>query len=165
MPPRPQPKIHQIQLKTHKLTVALSGVTPNTTISQLKKEALEALKSDISEDLIMSISPSLSSPLTLKSHNDFELCRQDLERGRPTGTYTVLDPGRQIREHGLGAWETLYIQFFNPETRAPLPVTVTLPAIDDDEEQSTEAPSRDASIVDDKGKGKRRAEFSDDELQ
>ncbi|KAJ2930400.1 hypothetical protein H1R20_g6679, partial [Candolleomyces eurysporus] len=162
MPPRPQPKVHQILIKTHKLTIALSGVSPNTPISQLKKEALEALKADVSEDLLLSISPSPSNILALESHNDLELCRQDKERGKPTGTYTVLDPGRQIREHGLAAWETLFIQFRNPETRALLPVTVTLPAIDDDEEDEGEAaplPPADNG----KGKGKRRADFSDEE--
>jgi hypothetical protein len=92
-------------------------VSPNTAISQLKKEALEALRADVSEDLLLSISPSPSNILTLESHNDLELCRQDKERGKPTGTYTVLDPGRHVREHGLAAWETLFIQFRNPETR------------------------------------------------
>ncbi|KAG2013029.1 hypothetical protein CC2G_009966 [Coprinopsis cinerea AmutBmut pab1-1] len=164
MPPRPQPKVHQLLLKTHKLTIALAGVTPNTTISQVKKEALEALRADVSEDLLISISPSPSNLLKLESHNDFNLCRQDKEKGKPTGTYTVLDPGRQLREHGLASWETLFIQFINPETRAALPVTVTLPAIDDDEESVAEPPPPVTPAATDKGKGKRRAEFSDEEL-
>lgn len=91
-------------------------MSPSTPISQLKKDALEALTADVSEDLLMSISPSPSNPLQLESVNDFEICRQDKERGVPTGTYTVLDTGRQVREHGLLAWETLFIQFRNPDT-------------------------------------------------
>ncbi|KAH6914600.1 hypothetical protein BKA70DRAFT_1256540 [Coprinopsis sp. MPI-PUGE-AT-0042] len=164
MPPRPQPKVHQVLLKTHKVTIGLAGVTPNTTISELKSEALEALRAEISEDLLMSISPNPTSPLSLDSPNDIHICRQDKEKGRPTGTYSVLDPGRQVKEHGLLAWETLYIQFINPETRAALPVTVTLPQIDDDEESVAESATRaQASSEDAKGKGKRRAEFSDDD--
>ncbi|TEB32238.1 hypothetical protein FA13DRAFT_1731990 [Coprinellus micaceus] len=162
MAPRPQPKSHQILLKTHKLTIALSGVSPSTPISQLKKDALEALTADVSEDLLMSILPSPSNPLQLESVNDFEICRQDKERGVPTGTYTVLDTGRQVREHGLLAWETLFIQFRNPDTGALLPVTVTLPTIDDDDDESVAPPPTERS--EDKGKGKRRADFSDDDL-
>ncbi|KAF6748960.1 hypothetical protein DFP72DRAFT_552217 [Ephemerocybe angulata] len=161
MPPRPQPKVHQIFLKTHRITIALSGVSPTTTISQLKREALEALNAEVSEDLLLLISPSPSNLLVLESTNDFHICSQDKERGKPTGTYTVLDPGRQVREFGLPAWETLFIQFINPETRAPLPVDVTLPSIDDDDESVAPPLSE---PTDDKGKGKRRASFSDEDI-
>jgi len=182
-PPRPQPKVHQILLKTHKTTVALSGVLPTTTVAQLKKEVISALTADVAEDLILSISPSPNLLLTLESHNDIELSKQDKERGKPTGKYTVLDPGRQVRELGLAAWETLFIQFKDPETRLShsltfylkclftsstgqlLPVTVTLPSIDDDGPEDVPAPSKSPSVDPSTAKGKRKAsDFSDDEL-
>ena len=45
---------------------------------------------------------------------------------------------------------------------ALLPVTVTLPTIDDDDDEGVAPPPTERS--EDKGKGKRRADFSDDEL-
>lgn len=42
-------------------------------------------------------------------------------------------------------------------------MTVTLPAIDDDEEDEGEAAASPPQADDSKGKGKRRADFSDDE--
>jgi hypothetical protein len=45
---------------------------------------------------------------------------------------------------------------------ALLPVTVTLPGIDDDDDESVSSPP--TRQGEDKGKGKRRADFSDDDL-
>lgn len=98
----------------------------------------------------------------------------DRERGRPTGTYSVLDAGRQVREHGLAAWDVLYVQWRNMDTRALLPVTVTLPLIDEPEEEETTEGDGDDSVMMppppparepkvDKGKGKRRAELVDED--
>lgn len=101
----------------------------------------------------------------------------DRERGRPTGTYSVLDAGRQVREHGLAAWDVLYVQWRNMDTRAfmlflffsclqvfvvdiecqlgliwaftgaLLPVTVTLPLIDEPEEEETTEGDGDDSVM------------------
>ena len=90
-----------------------------TTISELKAEALNALKSDVlSSDHDGDIN-MLSGALppdpdwivpTVESIEDFELARAVKERGRPTGQYETLQ-GKDVVKQTVTNWESLFIQF------------------------------------------------------
>ncbi|KAF9000206.1 hypothetical protein BDQ17DRAFT_1359807 [Cyathus striatus] len=157
MPPR-QAKIHHIQLRTHKLCVLVTA-QPSDTIMSLKHIALDALTSDVMhpEDVDM----DLEFLQGLNSVRDFELVRSKGRPGASTGEYETLDPGKQLREYGLPAWDRMIIQFRSKETGTLLPVNYALPPIDDEDDDhaaSVVPPSSDAdpplSAV---SKGKRKA--------
>ncbi|TFK43909.1 hypothetical protein BDQ12DRAFT_200511 [Crucibulum laeve] len=146
------PKIYQIQLKTHKLTVCLT-VPPTTSIDSLKSDVLDALTSDVvhpegvldsmPDDDDLGIPPPESDGIPrISSVKDFELVKAHKDRGRSTGAYETLDPAKQVRDYGFGAWEVLFVQFRDPDTGTLLPVTYVLPSIEDeDEEMQSVAPS------------------------
>ncbi|KAF8076804.1 hypothetical protein FPV67DRAFT_433441 [Lyophyllum atratum] len=148
MPPRSQPKIYQIQMRTHKLSIMVT-VPPSTTIGRLKSEALSALTSPVHRD-------EQSDVPTVQIEYDFELVRALKERGRPNGEYEVLDPLREVRDYSLASYDTLYLQF-RDSSRNLLPVTFTAPSIDDEEEAPSEAEISAPSA----NKGKRKAHFDE----
>ncbi|KAK7470118.1 hypothetical protein VKT23_001559 [Stygiomarasmius scandens] len=141
MPPKPQPKVYQILLRTHKLTIFFT-LPPATTIASLKEEALSALTSDVNqvEDV-----PKVSTV------DEFEICRKSKASG-----YERLDNDRELRESKISNWEVLYLQF-RDESGKLLPVDVTEPSIDDDEDQSTAPPPSD-HFESETRKGKRKAD-------
>ena len=105
-PPRPQPKVHQLQLRTHKLSIFLT-VLPSTTLEAIKADALSALASDVNQ---------VESIPKVKSEDDFEVCRAVKDKGKVTGAYEVMDVSKQVREYNLAGWDTLYLQFRDAAT-------------------------------------------------
>lgn len=103
-------KAHHIHVKSHKLSILLSGFPPATSIRELKKETLSALKSDVAPEAldVMAMEPP---ELDVETDQDFELCRAVKEKGKPTGAFEVLDASITIRDAGLAGWETLFLQF------------------------------------------------------
>ncbi|KAJ7462065.1 hypothetical protein FB451DRAFT_1267685 [Mycena latifolia] len=148
MPPRTQPKIFQILVKTHKLTI-LTTVLPTITVGALKAEVLSALASDVNQ--------GADVPL-ISNARDFELCKGTKERGKLTGEYTPLDdPKLQIKDAGVVNWEPLFVQFRDPDSGDLLPV-VFVPFEDDEDEVSQQfsAPAP-APVEASTSRGKRKA--------
>ncbi|KIK10327.1 hypothetical protein K443DRAFT_670951 [Laccaria amethystina LaAM-08-1] len=113
--------------------------------------------------------PVLVPPPT--STSDFEVCKlpskRQLQAQSQSGAFEILDPQRPVRDCGISGWEVLFLQFNNPETHEPLPITYFLPSIDDDEddapppsvqEMDEDVPSSEISA---KRKGKRKADLID----
>jgi hypothetical protein len=103
-------KAHHIQVKSHKLSIMLSGLPPTTTIGKLKAETLSALKSDVAPEALdfMAMEPP---EFDVETEQDFELCREVKEKGKQTGAFQVLDASITIRDASLSGWETLFLQF------------------------------------------------------
>ncbi|KAJ7248484.1 hypothetical protein C8J57DRAFT_1522448 [Mycena rebaudengoi] len=152
VPPRAQPKIFQVPIKTHKLTI-FTTVLPTITVGALKDEVLSALASDVNQ---VEGVPQVSSVA------DFELCKGLRERGKLKGEYEVLaDYKRTIRDAGVANWEALFVQFRDPTSGDLLPV-VFIPFEDDEEEVSSQfaapLPPADESSATSRGKRKARPE-------
>ncbi|KAF8214167.1 hypothetical protein K438DRAFT_1564059, partial [Mycena galopus ATCC 62051] len=108
-PPRTHPKIYQVLIKTHKLTI-MTTVAPTISVAALKAEVLSALSDDVNtlEDV----------PRPTKVR-DFELCKAVKDRGKLTGEYHLLDDLKvSIRDAGVANWEALFVQFRDPESGA-----------------------------------------------
>ncbi|TFY54334.1 hypothetical protein EVG20_g9747 [Dentipellis fragilis] len=149
MPPRAPPKIFQILVKTHKVTVFLS--LPNTTpIATVKDETLSALSADVAQGLDF---PSIQST------DDFVISKEVKENKRSTGKYQQLDDGQLLRDVASN-WEVLFVQFKDPSGNI-LPVTVSIPSITDDGEEEAPPESDNGMDVDapteSDRKGKRKA--------
>ncbi|KAJ7709251.1 hypothetical protein B0H14DRAFT_2646383 [Mycena olivaceomarginata] len=134
MPPRTQPKIYQILIKTHKLTV-LTTVAPSTSVAALKAEVLDALKDDVTSALGDELPPRPTQT------RDFELCRALKDtRGRPTGEYELLEDGKaSLRDAGVANWEALFLRFRDAETGDLRPVEY-VPYEDDEDAPPAPAP-------------------------
>jgi len=141
MPPKAQPKVLSLTIKTHKLSIIVTAAQV-TSISTLKEEVLSALTSH--PDKLLDDVP------TVNSIEDFELCRALKEKGKPTGAYEVLSPAQKVKDD-LVNWDTVYIQF-RDDSGELQPVEVTLPALIDDEDELP--PPIPESVV---KKGKRKA--------
>ncbi|VDC02530.1 unnamed protein product [Peniophora sp. CBMAI 1063] len=118
---RAQPKIFQILVKTHKVTVFLTF--PNTTtMAEVKTEVLSALLDEVTESV------DVFKPTSL---DDFALAVE-----RPplnSGNYETVEDDKKLIEVAKN-WERLYVQFRDPESGELQPVIVTLPPLDDEEE-------------------------------
>ncbi|KAF8915187.1 hypothetical protein CPB85DRAFT_1294752 [Mucidula mucida] len=137
MPPKGPPKIYQILVRSHKLTVFLTR-TPTSTIKELKEDAQSALSSDVvSEDDLP----------TAK----FEICRLVSHKG--SSEYKILQDFMPIKDCGIGSWEILYLQFYDPDTGELQAVEFTpLPTFDGEEpdpqpESSSSKGKRKASAI------------------
>lgn len=155
----------------------MSGVAPSTLISELKDEILDALSSDVSPfPLDFTIEEDQDSgeegavlvpPPT--STDDFEICKLPSKRQvllqSQSGGFEILDPQKPVRDCGISGWEVLFLQFNNPETHEPLPITYFLPSIDDDEDDapppSVQEMDEDVPEISGKRKGKRKADSID----
>ncbi|KAF8645487.1 hypothetical protein AX16_007772 [Volvariella volvacea WC 439] len=158
MPPRTAPKVFHITIRTHKLSILLS-VSPTTTISEIKDEVYSALSSDVGAQ----VEEEESLP-SFKEVDDFDLCKDLKDRGKPTGMFEKVEVGRQIKDLGLASWDTLYIQF-RDESGELLPVTFTTPSINDDDPALMPPPSSAGALeapVSAKSKGKRKAREEDE---
>ena len=86
---------------------------PNTSIAEVKAEALSAFTSDVNQaHAEMDGTPDVSSV------DDFELCRAKDREFRAAGmgpSYEVLDTRRSLRDYGFTSWETLFFQFKNED--------------------------------------------------
>ncbi|KAK7062267.1 hypothetical protein R3P38DRAFT_2834347 [Favolaschia claudopus] len=154
MPPRTQPKIYQLLIKSHKLTILLT-IQPTTSVSALKSQVLAALASNLEPDVPV---PS--------SISDFELCKGvRKDRGKLTGEFVLLEDTKQsVRDAGVANWEALFLRFRDAESGDLLPVEFT--PFEDDEEgvtaqfESTPAPASGSAAVEPSSstsRGKRKA--------
>ncbi|KAI0082526.1 hypothetical protein K474DRAFT_1655316 [Panus rudis PR-1116 ss-1] len=152
MPPRVQAKVYTLTLKTHKLTVFVT-VPNGTLIKALKADVLSALNDPAfttDTDLLPSEAdlhdPEWQVP-QVTSTDEFELCRAVKEKGRPTGKYSVLDENSTVKS-SLVNWESVFVQF-KDEEGALLPIKVSIPSLDDEEEEEVRPTAQ--------SKGKRKA--------
>jgi len=142
MPPRAPPKVHHIQLRTHKLSVFVT-VPPSATIQEIKEEALSALSWDINR---------VEDVPNVQTVDDFELHKAVKEKGNVKG-FEALDATTRVRDHNLASYDSLYIQFKDPSTGEALPITYTQPSVDDEDQPMEEDIPPMSSV----SKGKRKA--------
>ncbi|RPD66841.1 hypothetical protein L226DRAFT_529249 [Lentinus tigrinus ALCF2SS1-7] len=152
MPPRTQPKVFILLLKTHKLTVLITA--PSTsTVDDIKVEALDALTSGVLAtpnphgEYAMEEDPSDWEVPKVSSKDDFELAKAVKEKQRPTGRYESLDTKAQLKSV-LASWDPVFIQF-KDANGGLLPVKVSLPVVNDEEPEPTPSAA---------SKGKRKAD-------
>jgi hypothetical protein len=122
-PPKSQPKIYQLLLKTHKLTIFIT-TPPNTTIASLKTEAFSALSSDVNQ---------VEDVPKVMDERDFEISRAVKDKGKTTVEYEVLE-GSQTVKDTLTNWEVLFLQFRNQSGKSAVPnptSSSTLSLVDD----------------------------------
>ncbi|KAJ6615626.1 hypothetical protein B0H10DRAFT_57217 [Mycena sp. CBHHK59/15] len=150
MPPRTltQPKIFQVLIKTHKLTV-LTTVAPTITVGSLKAEVLSALSDDVNQaDDVPQVS----------ALEDFELSKGVKERGKLNGEYQLLeDTDLQLKEAGVTNWEVLFVQFRDP-TSGELQPVVFVPFEDDEDDVPSQPPPPAAESSTSRGKRKAHPE-------
>ncbi|KAI0053748.1 hypothetical protein FA95DRAFT_1552250 [Auriscalpium vulgare] len=125
MPPRAQPKIFQILVKTHKLTVFCTFPS-STTLGPVKEEVFSALTDGVAQ--------RVEFP-TVSSLDDFVLARELKEKGQGTGRYEALRDS-QVLKDVANNWDVLYIQFKSQDGEL-LPIEVTLPSLNDDDEEES----------------------------
>jgi hypothetical protein len=95
------PKIFQVLVKTHKLTVFLA--LPNeTAISVVKEQVLSAFLDDVFK--------GIHEVPKISDLDDFVLSREVMERGQDTTSYEVLTDNQLLRDL-VGNWTVLFIQF------------------------------------------------------
>ncbi|KAF7971723.1 hypothetical protein HWV62_20093 [Athelia sp. TMB] len=147
MPPKAAPKIYQLLVKTHTLTVMITA-EPKTTIASLKLEVLSALKADVNQ---------VPSVPKVEKTEDFEICQIPKARGKPGTQYEVLQESATIAGT-VTNWEVLFIQFKDASGKL-MPVEVTQPSLlgDDDEEEVPRTRAIPANDVPSGSKGKRKA--------
>ena len=109
---RPQPRIYNLTIKTHK--VAVFTTAPATaTINSLKPIALSALQAEVLEapdPRIDAMDEDDWKPPKPTSVDEFEFARVLKEKGRPTGVYETLQ-GTDAIKSVLVNWDTLFMQF------------------------------------------------------
>ena len=93
----------------------LSGLAPGTTIADMKSQVLSALQADVASDALdfMAMDPP---QISVESEDDFDLCREIKERGRPTGSFEVLEPSKALKDSGLTGWEAIFLQIRDPSS-------------------------------------------------
>ncbi|KAJ7129144.1 hypothetical protein C8R44DRAFT_71355 [Mycena epipterygia] len=142
-----QPKVYQILIKTHKLTV-LTTVAPTITVAALKADVLSALSSDVNQ--VEDVPP-------VSAVADFELCKAVKERGKLTGEFQPLDNLKlSLKDAGVINWEPLFVQFRDPDSGELLPV-VFVPFEDDEDEVSPQFGTPAAPAESSTSRGKRKA--------
>jgi len=87
--------------------------------------------------------------------DDFELCREIKEKGRPA-RFEVLAKSTSLKDSGLTGWGTVFLQFRDRQTGDLLPINYTLPPLNEDDH---EVPFCQVMDI----KGKRRASVELDE--
>jgi len=94
----------------------------------------------------------------VKSHQDFELCKALKDKGRLTGKYEPLHEGAGIKGL-LMNWDTLAVQYRDPETGNLQPIELRVPSqYDEDDEPASRGPPPEArSPLASVQKGKRKA--------
>ncbi|KAI0276324.1 hypothetical protein BGY98DRAFT_709814 [Russula aff. rugulosa BPL654] len=124
MPPRSYPKIFQVLVKTHKLTIFLA--LPNgTTISVVKEQVLSAFLDDVFK--------GIHDVPQISGLDDFVLSREVTERGKDTTSYEVLTDD-QVLKNVVGSWAVFFVQFKDDSGQIQ-PVEVTIPSLMDDEDE------------------------------
>ncbi|KAI0307019.1 hypothetical protein B0F90DRAFT_1684426, partial [Multifurca ochricompacta] len=114
MPLRSYPKIFQVLVKTHKLTVFLA--LPNeTAISVVKEQVLSAFSDDVLRGI----------------HDLPNICSLEISR-KGISSYEVLTDDQLLRDVA-GNWTILFIQFKDASGQIQ-PVEVIIPSLTDDDE-------------------------------
>jgi hypothetical protein len=112
-PPRSHPKIFQVLIKTHKLTVFLA--LPNgITISVVKEQVLSAFLDDIFK--------AIHDVPQISGLDDFVLSREVTERGKDTTSYEVLADDQVLR-NVVDNWAVLFVQFKDDSGARDVPVS------------------------------------------
>jgi len=147
MPPKAAPKIYQLLVKTHTLTIMITA-EPKTTIASLKMEVLSALKADVNQ---------VPDVPKVEEVGEFEISQIPKARGKPGTQYEILRESATVAET-VTNWEILFLQFKDASGKL-IPVEVTQPSLlgDDEEEEvprTRAMPSNDAPSG---SKGKRKA--------
>ncbi|TFK55420.1 hypothetical protein OE88DRAFT_1651730 [Heliocybe sulcata] len=143
--PKPQPRNLIFPVKTHSLTIYVSG-SQTSTVADLKDEVLSAFQANVMNQV-----DGLPEVITRK---DFELCKALRDKGRLTGKYDPLEESAGIKGL-LMNWDTLAVQYRDPETGLPLPIELRVPSqYDDDEEPTSRGPPSEARSPPSKGKRK-----------
>jgi len=126
---QPHPKIFQVLVKTHKLTIFLT--LPNeTAISVVKEQVLSAFLDDVFKDI--------RDVPRVAGLDDFVLSREVIERGQHT-SFEVLTNDQLLRDV-VGNWAVLFVQFKDDSDRLQ-PVEVTIPSLTDDEDEISGTPN------------------------
>jgi hypothetical protein len=100
-PQKSQPKIFQVLVKTHKLTVFLA--LPNeTAISAVKDQVLSAFLDDVYG--------GIDDVPKISGLDDFVLSREVMKRGMDITSYEVLTDD-QLLKNVVGNWAVLFVQF------------------------------------------------------
>ncbi|KAH9977626.1 hypothetical protein BGW80DRAFT_1283375 [Lactifluus volemus] len=155
MPLRPYPKIFQVLVKTHTLTVFLA-LSNEASISEVKEQVLSAFGDDVFK--------GIQDVPRIMSLDDFVLSREVQDRASGTTSYEPLTDDQLLRDV-VGSWAVLFIQF-KDESGKMGPVKVTLPSlIDDDDDMPRSLPAGIDSTMEIDGaleessvrKGKRKA--------
>ncbi|KIY51660.1 hypothetical protein FISHEDRAFT_56567 [Fistulina hepatica ATCC 64428] len=122
------PKIHYIQVKTHKFAVMLS-FPPSTPLSSLKREVCDAFSSPLASSGI----PDDPLPANV-SVDDFLFCSRTKVKNELV--YVDLEDERKtFKDLGFTAWETLFVKFKDSESGEWLPINVDLPPLEDTQEE------------------------------
>jgi hypothetical protein len=101
-PLRPHPKLFQVLVKTHKLTIFLT--LPNVTaISTVKEQVISAFSDDVFK--------GIRGVPKIRDMDDFVLSREVMERGRGS-SFEVLTDDQLLRDI-VGDWAVLFVQFKN----------------------------------------------------
>ncbi|KAJ7130983.1 hypothetical protein C8R46DRAFT_1141701 [Mycena filopes] len=147
MPPRATPKVFQVLVKTHKLTVLIT-VPPTNSVAELKEEVLSALSSDVHQ---------IDDVPRVSAARDFELCKAIKERGKLTGEYQLLSElTLSLRDAGVANWEPLFVRFRPPGSDELGPVVFVPFEDDEDDAPPVSAPAALAEASSSRGKRKTR---------
>ena len=95
----------------------LEGLPPSTKVASLKADVLSALTSDVATHAL-DAQAAYPPEIDVTSLDDFELSRAVKERGRPTGSYQVLEPSQTLKDCQALGWDIFFIQFKDRETGA-----------------------------------------------
>jgi len=126
---QPHPKIFQVLVKTHKLTIFLA--LPNeTTISVVKEQVLSAFSDDVFQ--------GIRDVPSVAGLDGFVLSREVVER-RQSASYEVLSNDQMLRDV-VGNWAVLFVQFKDDSGRIQ-PVEVTIPSLTDDDDEVSATPN------------------------
>ncbi|KAI0303930.1 hypothetical protein BC826DRAFT_980477 [Russula brevipes] len=144
MPLRSHPKIFQVLVKTHKLTVFLA--LPNeTAISVVKEQVLSAFLDDVFN--------GLRDVPKITGSGDFVLSRAIKERGRSAPSYEALTDDQLLRDV-VNNWAVLFVQFKDASGRVkPVEEVPGTPSAGFDLAMDTDEIPEESSVR----KGKRKA--------
>ncbi|KZP21548.1 hypothetical protein FIBSPDRAFT_503321 [Athelia psychrophila] len=147
MPAKAPPRIYQLLVKTHTLTIIITA-EPKSTIASLKLDVLSALKADVNQ---------VDDVPAIESEEDFEISQFPKARGKQgVQTYEVLRESATVAET-CANWEVLFLQFRDASGKL-MPVQVTQPSLfDEEEEEAPRTRGMPASDAPSGNKGKRKA--------
>ncbi|KAH8832486.1 hypothetical protein DL96DRAFT_1582309 [Flagelloscypha sp. PMI_526] len=143
----PPPRIHFIQVRTHKLSVVLT-LPPTTTIIEVKSEVLDALQSTPGTSALAE--QDVEDEITVSSTSDFFLSRtvkQKAEKVQLPSLPPTIEAGelipaedeeKTLKELGLLGWEVLLVRFVDARTGEPKLATWSNAPFHEEEEEEEE---------------------------